>query len=115
MPTRLITSARTSSSPWPLAPEPDGWRLGAGWPSSGRPPSVLATFDLRTERRAFGRHDRTGFTRSATLRLAGTPQGQPRVAFGTLERFAEYCGTGAQTAHGFDASTLWPSGQSNDG
>jgi len=76
----------------------------------------LAAFDLSTERRDSG-HGRTreGFTGSAILRLG---RGAPAVAgnvLGTLARFAEYCGTGAQTAHGFGATMTSSAGGSRDG
>jgi len=47
----------------------------------------LGAFDLRTERRDNG-------------------HGRDRKAFGALARFAGYCGTGAQTTHGFGATTV---------
>jgi CRISPR-associated endoribonuclease Cas6 len=67
----------------------------------------LAEFNLCTERRDSGRgHDTTGFTGSVTLRLAKqAPPGARRV-LGTLVRFAEFCGTGAQTTHGFGATSI---------
>lgn len=67
----------------------------------------LAAFDLRTERRDSGHgRDRAGFTGSATLRLDRTAPPSARAIFGTLARFAEYCGTGAQTTHGFGATRV---------
>lgn len=67
----------------------------------------LAAFDLRTEHRDSGRgRDRTGFMGSVTLRLS---VGAPAVAsavLGKLARFAGYCGTGAQTTHGFGATKM---------
>jgi CRISPR-associated endoribonuclease Cas6 len=67
----------------------------------------LTEFDLRTERRDSGRgHERAGFTGTATLRVAKEAPGQVRSVFGTLVRFAEFCGTGAQTTHGFGATTM---------
>lgn len=77
----------------------------------------LAAFDLRTERRASGHgRDRAGFTGSATLRLdrRNAPVAA-RAILGTLARFAEYCGTGAQTTHGFGATRASPAGRSVDG
>lgn len=67
----------------------------------------LAAFDLRTERRDTGHgRDRAGFTGTARLRLAGNACAAARKIFGTLARFAEYCGTGAQTTHGFGATAM---------
>jgi len=69
----------------------------------------LATFDLRTETRDSGHgRDRTGFTGSATLRLTRDAPAVAGMVLGTLARFAEYCGTGAQTTHGFGATTVPP-------
>ena len=69
----------------------------------------LAEFDLRTERRDSGHgRDRTGITGSATLRLGRNAPAAARKVLGTLARFAEYCGTGAQTTHGFGATTVAP-------
>lgn len=65
----------------------------------------LAEFDLRTVKRdsGYGR-PQSGFTGKATLRFArGTPA-EARARFGALARFAEFCGTGAQTTHGFGAT-----------
>ncbi len=65
----------------------------------------LAAFDLRTERRDSGHgRDRAGFTGSAILRLERSAPPLAHAIFGTLARFAEYCGTGAQTTHGFGAT-----------
>jgi CRISPR-associated endoribonuclease Cas6 len=67
----------------------------------------LAAFDLQTETRDSGHgRDRAGFTGTATLRLARTAPASARQILGTLARFAGYCGTGAQTTHGFGATTL---------
>jgi CRISPR-associated endoribonuclease Cas6 len=67
----------------------------------------LADFDLRTQRRDSGRgRDRTGFTGTATLRLARDAPAAARGVLGTLARFAEFCGTGAQTTHGFGATMM---------
>ena len=69
----------------------------------------LAAFDLCTESRDSGHgRDRTGFTGSATLRLAREAPAVAAAVLGTLARFAEYCGTGAQTTHGFGATTVSP-------
>jgi hypothetical protein len=67
----------------------------------------LAAFELRTELRDSGRgHDRAGFTGAVTLRLGKDALAEARAVLGTLARFAEFCGTGAQTTHGFGATTL---------
>jgi CRISPR-associated endoribonuclease Cas6 len=67
----------------------------------------LTAFDLRTERMDSGLgRDRSGFMGSATLRL---DKDAPIVAcarYGALARFAEFCGTGAQTTHGFGATQV---------
>jgi CRISPR-associated endoribonuclease Cas6 len=90
---------------------PDGDPLTIGddaWRETHRA-LVLGPFDLRTEVRDSGHgRDRTGFTGSATLRLARNAPAPARAVLGTLARFAEYCGTGAQTTHGFGATTLVP-------
>ena len=67
----------------------------------------LGEFDLHTEHMDSGRgHERAGFTGSATLQVhKGTPAAVHSV-FGTLVRFAEFCGTGAQTTHGFGATAV---------
>jgi hypothetical protein len=75
-----------------------------------------AAFDLRTERRDTG-HGRTrmGFIGSAVLRLDRNAPAAARNVLGTLGRFAGYCGTGAQTTHGFGATTTSPVGRDRDG
>lgn len=67
----------------------------------------LTEFDLRTVKRdtGYGRQQ-SGFTGTAMLRFTkGTPPAM-RVRFGALARFAEFCGTGAQTTHGFGATAV---------
>jgi CRISPR-associated endoribonuclease Cas6 len=67
----------------------------------------LAEFDLRTERRDSGRgHERAGFIGSVTLRVDKDGPATARAVLGTLARFAEFCGTGAQTTHGFGATAV---------
>jgi hypothetical protein len=67
----------------------------------------LGAFNLRTESRGTGHgRDRLGFVGTATLQLARNAPAASRKAFGALARFAEYCGTGAQTTHGFGATTV---------
>jgi CRISPR-associated endoribonuclease Cas6 len=76
----------------------------------------LAAFDLRTETRASGHGgSRTGFTGSAALRLAGDAPESAKAILGTLARFAGYCGTGAQSSHGFGATTAVPAAGNDDG
>lgn len=69
----------------------------------------LSAFDLSTSSRDSGHGpERSGFTGSATLRLARGAPPAARQLLSTLARFAEYCGTGAQTTHGFGATALAP-------
>jgi CRISPR-associated endoribonuclease Cas6 len=88
---------------------PDGHALGiddSAWREFHRA-IRLASFDLRTRRMDSGRgHERAGFTGTATLRLGRDAPGAARAVFGALVRFAEFCGTGAQTTHGFGATRL---------
>jgi CRISPR/Cas system endoribonuclease Cas6 (RAMP superfamily) len=90
---------------------PDGDSLTVGddaWRAT-IPVLGLAAFDLKTQTRDSGHgRDRAGFTGSATLRLAKGVPAAARQVLGTLARFAEYCGTGAQTTHGFGATFLLP-------
>jgi CRISPR-associated endoribonuclease Cas6 len=88
---------------------PDGGALAIGdgaWTQAHRLLGLDA-FELRTSTRDSG-HDRerTGFTGTATLRLAGNAPMAARQILGTLARFAEFCGTGAQTTHGFGVTAL---------
>jgi CRISPR-associated endoribonuclease Cas6 len=67
----------------------------------------LTSFDLRTRRMDSGRgYERAGFTGTATLRLDREAPSAAREMLGTLVRFAEFCGTGAQTTHGFGATRV---------
>lgn len=67
----------------------------------------LAEFRLGTRRRDSGHgRERTGFVGTATLTLDRTAPARARRAFGTLSRFARFCGTGAQTTHGFGATQV---------
>ncbi len=76
----------------------------------------LAAFDLRTVPYDTGHgRDRAGFTGSATLRLDRDAAPSAGAVLGTLARFAEYCGTGAQTTHGFGATTVSSSPEGTDG
>jgi CRISPR-associated endoribonuclease Cas6 len=68
----------------------------------------LTEFDLRTEARDRGyeHRDRTGFAGTAKLRLAAGCSEEIMRAFTALAGFAEFSGTGAQTTHGFGATTV---------
>lgn len=68
---------------------------------------ALTAFDLRTQRMDSGRaYERAGFTGTATLRLGRDTPAAAGAIFGALVRFAEFCGTGAQTTHGFGATRV---------
>jgi CRISPR-associated endoribonuclease Cas6 len=76
----------------------------------------LTAFDLRTVSHDTGHgRDRAGFRGSATLQLDKNATPAAQVVLGTLARFAEYCGTGAQTTHGFGATTISLACESSDG
>ena len=68
---------------------------------------LLDDFDLRTDRRdnGYGR-TQVGMTGWLTLRVTGKVMPVVPRTMGTLTRFAEFCGTGAQTTHGFGATTV---------
>lgn len=67
----------------------------------------LAAFDLRTESMDSGRgRDRAGFTGTAIIEVARDAPESARQRFGTLARFAGFSGTGAQTTHGFGATSV---------
>ena len=69
----------------------------------------LVDFDLRTEMMDSGReHDRAGFIGTAAIEVARDAPDSVRQCFGTLARFADFSGTGAQTTHGFGATSLLP-------
>jgi len=88
---------------------PPGGALAIGddeW-KQAHPLLSLGAFDLRTSARDSGHgRERAGFTGTATLRLARNAPAAARQILGTLARFAEFCGTGAQTTHGFGATVL---------
>jgi CRISPR-associated endoribonuclease Cas6 len=69
---------------------------------------------LHTETGDTGYRPQAGLVGTATLRLETGATPEARRAFGTLARFAEYCGTGAQVTHGFGATKVtllhssWP-------
>jgi CRISPR-associated endoribonuclease Cas6 len=66
----------------------------------------LAAYDLRTATMDSGRgFARSGFVGAACLRVIPRAPVEVRSAFATLARFAAYCGTGAQTTHGFGATS----------
>ena len=66
----------------------------------------LSEFDLSTQRRdtGYGR-TRQGFTGTATLHLDKTAPAETRAQFTALTRYAPFTGTGAQSTHGFGATT----------
>jgi CRISPR-associated endoribonuclease Cas6 len=93
----------------PLTVGDDAWQVT-------HRPLQLAAFDLRTERRDSGRGgNRTGFTGSVTLRLSKGAPAAASAVLGKLARFAGYCGTGAQTTHGFGATMVSAAQGSSDG
>jgi CRISPR-associated endoribonuclease Cas6 len=76
----------------------------------------LSSFELRTDSRDSGHsREQAGFTGTATFRLARNAPETSRKILATLARFAEYCGTGAQTTHGFGATALAVAGDGPDG
>lgn len=108
----LIPDPRLITGSWRRqwnASLPDGHALAIGdetWREIHRA-ARLAEFDLRTELRDSGYgYDRAGFTGTATLQLRKGAPAAVRSGFGALARFAEFCGTGAQTTHGFGATTV---------
>jgi CRISPR-associated endoribonuclease Cas6 len=77
------------------------------------PAVTLMAFELCTQPRATG-HGRTqtGFAGTMTLRLDNDCPAGVNRAFSALARFAEFCGTGAQTTHGFGATAVaFPHGE----
>lgn len=90
----------------PLAVTDEEW-------AQTHPALILAEYDLCTERQDTGHgRDRRGFTGQAALRLARDASPRARKIFGALARFAEFSGTGAQTTHGFGATSVsMPSGR----
>jgi CRISPR/Cas system endoribonuclease Cas6 (RAMP superfamily) len=66
----------------------------------------LRAFDLQTAEMDSGHHHpQTGFIGQATLQLAAEVPTELRAIFSTLVRFSSFAGTGAQTTHGFGATT----------
>jgi hypothetical protein len=93
----------------PLAIGEEGWR-------EIHRAARLAEFDLHTQRMDSGRgHDRAGFTGTVTLRLSREATSAVQAGFGALVRFAEFCGTGAQTTHGFGATSIAAGAREPDG
>jgi CRISPR-associated endoribonuclease Cas6 len=104
-PRLILGSWRRQWNAW--APADDALKIdGEAWRDLHR--SVrLTEFDLCTKRRDSGRgHERAGFTGTAVLGLGKDAPAASRARFGALARFAEFCGTGAQTTHGFGATTV---------
>jgi hypothetical protein len=71
------------------------------------PALALTSFELGTKLRDSGHgQTRSGFAGTATLRLAKDAPADAHHAFSALTRFADFCGTGAQTTHGFGATSV---------
>jgi CRISPR-associated endoribonuclease Cas6 len=84
----------------PLAVDDGVWRETHRWVR-------LTGYDLRTEAMDGGHgRDRAGFVGTATLYVDRGAQRDAVSVFSTLARFAPFCGTGAQTTHGFGATEL---------
>jgi CRISPR-associated endoribonuclease Cas6 len=66
----------------------------------------VAGSGLHTETSDTGYRPQAGLVGTATVRLETGAPPEVRRAFGTLARFAEYCGTGAQVTHGFGATKV---------
>jgi hypothetical protein len=67
----------------------------------------LTGLDVRTAKRDNGYGIvRTGLSGTIVLRTSRNTPEETRRFFGGLARFAEFCGTGAQTTHGFGATAL---------
>jgi CRISPR-associated endoribonuclease Cas6 len=83
----------------PLEIDDDAWRdLHRGL--------RMTAFDLETQQMDSGRgRNRTGFTGTLTLGLDSSAVGGTGRRFATLAKFAEFSGTGAQTTHGFGATS----------
>ena len=68
---------------------------------------LLTEYDLHTERRDNGYGKQVqGFTGTAAIRLDQGTSGEAQHMFAALSRFAEFSGTGAQTTHGFGATSV---------
>jgi CRISPR-associated endoribonuclease Cas6 len=69
----------------------------------------MTAFHLQTQKMDSGRgRDRTGFTGTLVLALNGDVTSDTSQRFAALTRFAEFSGTGAQTTHGFGATSVQP-------
>jgi CRISPR/Cas system endoribonuclease Cas6 (RAMP superfamily) len=91
---------RLAPRPRPLTIDDDQWR-------DLHHALRLSAFNLHTQSRDAGHgHPQTGFTGTATLRLDKNAPTAVAQSFGTLTRFAEFSGTGAQTTHGFGATSI---------
>jgi CRISPR-associated endoribonuclease Cas6 len=104
-PRLIVGSWRRQWNAW--APADDAFQIDDdAWRELHRAVRITE-FDLRTQRLDSGRgRERAGFTGTAVLRLGKDAPAPARARFGTLARFAEFCGTGAQTTHGFGATTV---------
>jgi hypothetical protein len=76
----------------------------------------FVSYELRTIKRE-GLHGDSiaGFIGEVALALRPGASPQVRTVFGTLLRFANYCGTGKGTTHGFGATAVTVDGGSADG
>jgi CRISPR-associated endoribonuclease Cas6 len=90
-----------------LLPEDGDLLISDGQWSEVRNALTLAGYDLHTEPMDTGHgKTRVGFAGTLTLRLdRSAPPGTDRI-LGSLARFAEFSGTGAQTTHGFGATSV---------
>lgn len=104
-PRRIAESWRRSWNAW--LPQPSDLAIADETRAEISKTIELASFDLRTTTTdsGYGR-DQAGFTGTAALRLGRNATATARSAFSTLTRFAEFCGTGAQTTHGYGATRL---------
>ena len=104
-PRRITESWRRNWNAW--LPDPHELRIDDGTWAEISKTVELAGFDLRTTNLDTGHgRDQPGFTGTATLRLSRKATATTRSSFSTLVRFAEFCGTGAQTTQGFGATRL---------
>ncbi|HET9894940.1 MAG TPA: CRISPR system precrRNA processing endoribonuclease RAMP protein Cas6 [Streptosporangiaceae bacterium] len=102
-PRRMTDSWRRSWNTW--LPEPSELRISDETGQEISKTVELADFELRTVTGASGYgRDQAGFVGSVRLRLGRGASSDARAAFSALARFAEFCGTGAQTTHGFGAT-----------
>ncbi len=93
----------------PLAIGDDAWR-------DTHQALSLTDFELATQRRESGySRGQPGMTGWLDLKIAGKASPAVLGALGTLARFAEFCGTGAQTTHGFGATSITTLPRTPDG